>query len=260
MLVPLLWHALPACAPCVTAVASSFSVPRSLFLPLPGPWVVSCSCVVSLPMPCPCGHLPVTLGLSLPPCRGVPSRSLHSPCPCPFPSGCGGGGVEGGLWGADGPCLGLGGLEPPAEGLGVVGAAEALDHIPEEGFPCRLRHGGLRDSLVRAGGGGGADLLEGVHHVHPFSPSRSPGPLHPAAELLQGRGRPPSEVGGGLGGGGVRGRGPGAAVVGAGRGGCVRAAGGTGSSMGLVGGGSWTWDGGGGRGHARGSGSGGSWG
>ena len=38
--------------------------------------------------------------------------------------------------------------------------------------------------------------------MHPFSPSRSPGPLHPAAELLQSGGRPPGEVGGGLGGGG----------------------------------------------------------
>ena len=48
-----------------------------------------------------------------------------------------------------------------------------------------------RGGLVWVGGGGGADLLEGVHHLHPFSPSCSPGPLHPAAELLQSGGRLP---------------------------------------------------------------------
>ena len=85
--------------------------------------------------------------------------------------------------------------------LGGVGGAEALDRVPEVGLPCRLRHDGLRGGLVEVGVGAGADVLEGVHHVHPFSPSRSPGPLHQAAELLQGGGRPPGEVGGGLGGG-----------------------------------------------------------
>ena len=98
----------------------------------------------------------------------------------------------------------MGAPEPSAEGSGGVGGAEALDCVLEEGLPCRLRHDGLRGGLVGVGGGAGADLLEGVHHVHPFPPSRSPGPLHPAAELLQGGGRPPGEVGGGLGGGGVR--------------------------------------------------------
>ena len=102
----------------------------------------------------------------------------------------------------------MGGLEPLAVGLGGVGWAEALDRIAEEGLPCRLRHDGLRGGLVGVCGGAGAHLLEGVHHVHPFVLSRSPGPLHPAAELLQSGGRPP---GGGLGGGGVRARGPGAA-------------------------------------------------
>ena len=87
---------------------------------------------------------------------------------------------------------------------GCGGGVEAPDHVPEEGFPCRLRHGSFRGGLVWVGGGAGADLLEGVHHVHPFSPSRFPGPLHPAAELPQGGGRPPGEVGGGLGGGGLR--------------------------------------------------------
>ena len=239
----------------VPAVISSFPAPRSLFPLLPGPLLVSCPHVVSLPVPCPYWCLPVTLGASVPPCRSVPLCPLPSPCPCPFPSRCGGGGV-GGV--AAGPGLGVGGLEPLAEGSGGVGGAEALDRVPEEGLPCRLRHDGLRGGLVGVGRGAGAHLLEGVHHVHPFSPSRSPGPLHPAAELLQSGGRPPGEVGGGLGGGGVRARGPGvagggrgpaavagleapggagAAVAGAGDGGRVRATGGAGGPVGPVGGG-----------------------
>ena len=109
------------------------------------------------------------------------------------------------------PALGVGGLEPLAKGLGGVGGAEALDRIAVEGLPCRLRHDGFRGGLVGVGGGAGAHLLEGMHHVHPILPFRSPGPLHPAAELLQSGGRPPGGVGGGLGGVGVRARGPGAA-------------------------------------------------
>ena len=158
---------------------SSYSTPRSLFLPLSGPWVVSCPHVVSLPVPCPYGRLPVTLGPSLPPCRSVPLRTCS-----PLARALSLPGVvvvEGG--GADDPGLGVGGLEPLAEGLGGVGGAEALDRVPEEGLPCRLRHDGLRGGLVGVGGGAGADLPEVVHHVHPFSPSHSPGPLHPAAEL-----------------------------------------------------------------------------
>ena len=139
-----------------------------------------------------------------------------------------------GLWGTDGPCPGLGGLEPPAEGFWGVGAAEALDRVPEEGFSCRLRHGGLMGSLVGVGGGAGEDFLEGVDHVHPLTPSRSPGPLHPAAELPQGGGRPPGEVGGVQGGGGLRARGPRAAVAGAGGGGCVSVPRGTGSAVPFV--------------------------
>ena len=147
----------------------------------------------------------------------------------------------------------MGGLEPLAEGLGGVGGAEALDRIAEEGLPCRLWHAGLWGGLVGVGGGAGAHLLEVMHHVHPIVPSRSPRPLHPAAELPQSGGRPPGEVGGGLGGGGVRARGPGAAgggrgpaviagvavpgragaaVAGAGGGGRVRAEGGTGGGGG----------------------------
>ena len=82
----------------------------------------------------------------------------------------------------------------------MYGGADALDGVPEEGFPCRLRHGDLQGGLVLVGGGVAVDLLEGVLHVHPFWPSRSPGPLHPAAELPQGGSRPPGEVGGGQGG------------------------------------------------------------
>ena len=65
----------------VPATMSSFPAPRSLFLPLPGPWVVSCSHVVSLLGPCPYGRLPVTLGASVPPYRSVPLCPLPSPCP-----------------------------------------------------------------------------------------------------------------------------------------------------------------------------------
>ena len=52
----------------------------------------------------------------------------------------------------------------------------------------------------------GADVvfLRSVEGVTPFTPSRSPAPLHPAAELPQGGGRPRGEVGGGQG----RGRAP----------------------------------------------------
>ena len=177
------------------AMVSSSSVPRSPLLPLPCPWVVSCPHVVSLSVPCPYGRVLITGGPSVPPCLSVPCRFLPSPCPWPSPSRCGGGGVGGG--GADGPGLGVGGLEPLAEGLGDVGGAKALDRVAEEGPACRLRHDGLRGGLIGVGGGAGAHLLEGVHQVHPFSPSRSPGPLHPAAELLQRGGRRPGEVGGG---------------------------------------------------------------
>ena len=139
---------------------------------------------------------------------GVPCPSLALVLPLPGVVVVGGAGSGGG---AGGPGLGVGGLEPPAEGLGGVGGAEALDRIAEEGLPCRLRHDGLRGGLIGVCGGAGAHLLEGMHRVHPSVPSRSPGPFHPAAELLQSGGRPPGEVGGGPGGGGVRAWGPGAA-------------------------------------------------
>ena len=203
------------------------------------------------PRPCVClpslGALPCLLACVV---LGVPCPSLALVLPLPGVVVVGGAGWGGG---AGGPGLGVGGLEPLAEGLGGVGGAEALDRIAEEGLPCRLRHGGLRGGLVGVCGGAGAHLLEGMHHVHPLVPSRSSGPFHPAAELLQSGGRPPGEVGGGPGGGGVRawgpgaagGRrgpavvagvavpgGPGAAAAGAGGGGRVRAEGGAGGGGG----------------------------
>ena len=120
---------------------------------------------------------------------------------------------------------------------GVLGAAEALDRNPEEGFPCRLRHGSLKGCLVGVRGGAGEDFLKGVGHVHPLTPSRSPGPLLPAVELLQGGGRPPREVGGGQGRRGLPARSPRAAVAGAWGGGCVSVARGTGSAVLFLGGG-----------------------
>ena len=237
----------------VPAVVPFSSVSWSPFPPLPGSWVVSCPHVVSLPAPCPCvclpslGALPCPLGRVL---LGVPCPSLALVLPLPGVVVAGGAGWGGG---AGGPGLGVGGLEPLAEGLGGVGGAEALDRIAEEGLPCRLRHDGLRGGLVGVCGGAGAHLLEGMHHVHPFVPSRSSGPFHPAAEPLQSGGRPPGEVGGGPGGGGVRARGPGAAgerrgpavvagvavpggagaaAAGAGGGGRVRAEGGAGGGGG----------------------------
>ena len=85
----------------------------------------------------------------------------------------------------------------------------------------------------------GADLLEGVDHVQPLTPSHSPDALHQAAELPQGRGRPPGEVGWGWGTpiGGARNGKPGAV-----RGGRV----------------TWTYDGGGVRAGAQGCGNSGS--
>ena len=195
----------------VPAVVPFSSVSWSPFPPLPGSWVVSCPHVVSLPAPCPCvclpslGALPCPLACVL---LGAPCPSLALVLSLPGVVVAGGAGWGGG---AGGPGLGVGGLEPLAEGLGGVRGAEALDRIAEEGLPCRLRHAGLRGGLVGVCGGAGAHLLEGMHHVHPFVPSRSSGPFHLAAELLQSGGRPPGEVGGGPGGGEVRARGPGAA-------------------------------------------------
>ena len=86
----------------VPVVAPSWSVPRTLVLPLPRLLMVSCPRVVLSSMPCPCGRLPATLGLSSPPCRGVLSLALPFACPCIFPSRCKGGVVG---WGACGAPL-----------------------------------------------------------------------------------------------------------------------------------------------------------
>ena len=61
----------------------------------------------------------------------------------------------------------------------MYGGAGARNRVAEEGLPCRLRHGGVRGGLVEVCGGAGADLLEGVHHVHPFAP------LAPPAHFIQ---------------------------------------------------------------------------
>ena len=193
---------------------------RCVLLPCASVPVASPSCPFGGSL-LPCCVAPGALYLWAPACHFRPvlapwpeclflSLALPLPVPFPFPVWW--------WWGVGGACgapmahaLGVGGLEPPAEGLAGVGGAEAPDLVPEEGLPCRLRHDGLRGGLVGVGGGAGADLLEGVHHVHPFSPSRSSSPLHPAAELLQGGGRPPGELGGGLGGEGLQARGPGVA-------------------------------------------------
>ena len=149
----------------------------------------------------------LTWGLSVPSCLNVPCCPLLSPCPCPSPSRCGGGGVaRGRRWPRPG------GGWPGAIGGGLGGCRGGRGPRPqEEGLPCRLRNDGFRGGLVGVGGGAGAHRLEGVPHVHLLLPSRSPGPLHRAAKLLQNGGRPPGEVGGGPGGGGVRAQGPGAA-------------------------------------------------
>ena len=180
---------------------------------------------------CHLGRFPAPL----PECPSLP-LALPLPMPFPFPVWWWWGGGGGG---AAGPGLGVGGLEPLAEGSGVVGGAKALNRVPEEGLPCRLRHDGFRGGLVGVGGGACADLLEGVHHVHPFSPSRSPGPLHPAAELLQSVGRQPGGVGGGLGGG----RGPSSRSWSGGRRTWTCGGGGRGGAWGSGsgGGGGWGW-------------------
>ena len=90
-----------------------------------------------------------------------------------------------GLCGAARPCPGVGCLEPSAEGFGGVGAAEALNRVPKEAFPCSLRYGGLMGVLLWVDGAAGINFFEYVDNVHPLAPFRSSGPLHPAAELLQ---------------------------------------------------------------------------
>ena len=194
VLVPPLWHAVPACAPwcpplcplCLRHGPCSFLFLAHWWFPAP------VLCRSRCPVPVGACLSPWALaGVSLPVPCSLPARAFSFPGVVVV-------GWGGGLLGTDGPHPGSGCLEPLGEGLGGVGRANVLDRVPEEGFPCRLRHGGLRGGLVGVGGGAGADLLEGSH---PFSPSRPPDPLHPVAEFPQGGGRKRGEVGGGLGGG-----------------------------------------------------------
>ena len=205
---------------CATAPGPSFSWPFGGFLPL-------------------CCVAPGALSLWAPTCY---LGSLLAPLPRAFSLPflfpvwwwwrCGG------ACGAQGPhAWGQGCLEPPAKGFGGVGGAEALDRVSEEGFPCRLRHGGLGGGLVEVCGGGGADLLEGVHHVPPLSPFALPRPTLPIGRAPAGREQTTRRGGSGPGGGRLRAGGPGAAVAGAGGGGCVWAVRGAESAMLLVGGG-----------------------
>ena len=209
---------------CVRPGARRCALSLSAVAPGPSPsWPVG----AFLPLRCAAPRCPVPVGACLlpwAPPRPLAGVSLPSPCPSlalalslPGVVVVVWGGV---LRGADGLCLGSSGSEPPAEGFGGVRAAEALDRVPGEGLPCRLWHDGLQGRLVGVCGGAGANLLDNVHHVHPFLHSRSPDPLQPAGELPQGGSRPPGEVGGGLGDGGLQARGPGAAVTGAWGGGC----------------------------------------
>ena len=125
LLVLPVWCVPPCCASLRPPVCPLPPVPRLLVLPSLGFPVFPCPCVALPPLPCPCGRLPATLRVSLPPCCG--------PSLCPFPSRCAGGG-----------------LRQPAEGFGGVGGAGSLDRVPEEGFSCRLQHGGLQGGLVGA--------------------------------------------------------------------------------------------------------------
>ena len=137
---------------------------RSLWCGTPPPaWCVSW-CPLSCPFlqccgPCPflfqvsvvlrwfvapvlfCPRCPVPVGACL--------LTSASPCPRaagrPFALSLSGVLVVGlwrGLWKADGPCPGVHGLEPPAEGFGGVGVVVALDRVAEEAFACPLWHGG----------------------------------------------------------------------------------------------------------------------
>ena len=182
-----LWRALPVCSPWCPPLRP---------LPLchgPSPFLFLAPCCVA----------PGVLSLWAPACYlGPPLVLLPRALPLPFPFPVwwwwgGRGGPVARRW----PMPGGGRSGATGGRLGGVGGVEALDHVPEESFPCRLPHGGLQGGRVAVGGGAGADLRKRVHDVYPFSPSHSPGPFHPAAEPPQGRGRPPGEVGGGFWGG-----------------------------------------------------------
>ena len=153
-------------------------------------------------------------------------RALPLSYPSPVPWWWGGGGAPGR---ADGQCLGVGGLEPLAEGFGGVEGLEAMNRVPEDPFPCLLRHGSLRSGLVGVLGAAGDDFLECVEAPAPLSPARFPCPPRPAGELSQRGGGPQGKVCGEVG-GGLRTWGPAATVAGAGGGGRVSVAWGAGSA------------------------------
>ena len=99
------------------------------------------ACLSPWALPCPLA------GVSLSP--SCPSLARALSLPGVVVVGWGGGG-------AAGRGLGVGGLEPLAEGSGGVGGAEALDRVPEEGLPrARAAPPGTE------GGGGKSPALPG---------------------------------------------------------------------------------------------------
>ena len=102
-------------------------------------------------------------------CRCATPRPLAAALP--FAPSFSGALVVGWCWGQGGahvPCLGMGGLEPPAEGCGVVGGGEALNHGPEEMFsigPGAWRLGGRCRRGRRACGRGVLGMCGGGHGV-----------------------------------------------------------------------------------------------
>ena len=187
----------PGAPRCVFFSCASVSVLFASW-PMAGVLLPCCVAPSALCLWAPARHF----GPFLAPLPEFPFLYLALPLPAPFPYPLwrwwGGGGVCGALMAQ---AWGWVAWSHRRRVLGAVGGAEALDRVVEEGLPCRLRHGGVRGGLVGVCAAASADLLEGVHHVHPFAPSRAPAQLHPAAELLQGGGRPPDEVGGGAWGG-----------------------------------------------------------
>ena len=128
-LVPLSWCALPGCG--------SWCLPWCPFPPCLGPrsrpflvlgWFPAPMwCRFRRPVPASaCPHLGPLRAL-LPECSLVP-LALPLPFVLPIPGVVVAGGAGWG-GGAGSPGLGVGGLEPLAEGLGGVGGAEALDRI-----------------------------------------------------------------------------------------------------------------------------------
>ena len=129
----------------------------------------------------------------------------------------------------------MGGPEPPTEGLGGVGGAEALDRVPEEGFPCRLAA-----SEAALLGLAGVRVRISSKVCTMCTNSRLPAPpayFTQRRSFRKAGADHQARSAGAWGGGGLRARGPAAAVVGTGGAGCVQAAGGTRSSLGLVEGG-----------------------